>query len=196
MPLQLLDFAYRYTSSVLSDALRLSAEGYSSAPGHTASSKRDVAHDGSAITVNALRQAVASRQDYQFQAALPKEWMLEQAADKNRTQLPRIDKSWGVQLPPEKYCLTGTGWSLKDVWESDGDDDEDDDDGGDEDGAGGAKPDGLAAAINGAHGAAGERVGAMDGTADEADEEMDSFEEVFGTTANDGAGEDQEMADG
>lgn len=119
MPLQLLDFAYRYTSSVLSDALRLSSEGYASAPGAPTTSKRDLATDGSNISVNALRQAIASRQDYQFQGALPKEFMMEQAVERNRVQLPKVQRSWGVQLPPEKYCLTGTGWSLRDLWEED-----------------------------------------------------------------------------
>jgi transcription initiation factor TFIID subunit 9B len=119
VPLQLLDFAYRYTSSVLSDAFRLSSEGYASAPGAPTNSKRSEATDGSNITVNALRQAIASRQDYQFQGALPKEFMMEQAVERNRVQLPKVQKSWGVQLPPEKYCLTGTGWTLRDLWEED-----------------------------------------------------------------------------
>lgn len=176
VPLQLLDFAYRYTSSVLSDALRLSAEGYASAPNAPTTSKRggDAAGDGSNITVNALRQAIASRQDYQFQGALPKEFMLEQAGERNRVQLPRVNKSWGVQLPPEKYCLTGTGWSLKDLWE------------GEEEAE--AARDGDV-----------RMEGVAEGKVDAAEEKdaMDSFEDVFGGGGNaqgDGDG-DQEMAE-
>jgi len=120
VPLQLLDFAYRYTSSVLSDSLRLSAEGYTAATG-TTSKRADAAagSDGSNITVTALRQAIASRQDYTFQGpALPKDWLMEQASERNRVMLPKPERAWGVQLPPERYCLTGTGWNLKEEWDS------------------------------------------------------------------------------
>ncbi|CAK3999957.1 Transcription initiation factor TFIID subunit 9 [Lecanosticta acicola] len=120
VPLQLLDFAYRYTSGVLSDSLRLSAEGYSSQ--NQGSTKRGGGGDDSnLITVTALRQAIASRQGHTFQGALPKEFMLEQAAERNRIALPKVERSYGVQLPPEKYCLTGVGWGLKDEWESEED---------------------------------------------------------------------------
>ena len=117
VPLQLLDFAYRYTSGVLSDSLRLSAEGYSS-QNNQGSNKRGAGDDSNLITVTALRQAIASRQGHTFQGALPKEFMMEQAAERNRIALPKVERSYGVQLPPEKYCLTGVGWGLKDEWES------------------------------------------------------------------------------
>ena len=45
---------------------------------------------------------------------------MEQAAERNRIALPKVERSYGVQLPPEKYCLTGVGWGLKDEWESEG----------------------------------------------------------------------------
>ncbi|KAF2150778.1 TFIID-31kDa-domain-containing protein [Myriangium duriaei CBS 260.36] len=125
VPLQLLDFAYRYTSSILSDSLRLSAEGYTSTGptgkrggGGGGGGAGD--SDGSNITVAALRQAIASRMDNSFVTALPKEWMLEQAAERNRVMLPRIEKGFGMQLPPERYVLTGTPWGLKEEWDSDG----------------------------------------------------------------------------
>lgn len=123
VPLQLLDFAYRYTSSVLSDALRLSAEGYSGQGterkrGGGAAAAND---DASGITVTALRQAIASRQGYAFETALPKEFMLEQAAERNRIALPKVERGYGLQLPEEKYCLTGVGWGLKDVLEDESD---------------------------------------------------------------------------
>lgn len=120
VPLQLLDFAYRYTSSVLSDSLRLSAEGYTA----QASEKRKAAagDDGSNITVTALRQAIASRQGYAFEPALPKEFMLEQASERNRVALPKVERGYGVQLPEEKYCLTGVGWGLQEEWDSEEED--------------------------------------------------------------------------
>ncbi|KAK5111592.1 hypothetical protein LTR85_011821 [Meristemomyces frigidus] len=125
VPLQLLDFAYRYTSGVLSDSLRLSAEGYA---GNTSGERGggrgrgaggDAGGGGEGITVGSLRQAIASRSGHTFTGHLPKEFMLEQAAERNRVALPKVERSWGVQLPPEKYCLTGTAWNLKEEWESD-----------------------------------------------------------------------------
>ncbi|KAG9539078.1 TFIID-31kDa-domain-containing protein, partial [Aureobasidium melanogenum] len=176
VPLQLLDFAYRYTSSVLADAFRLSSEGYASAPGAPTNSKRSEATDGSNITVNALRQAIASRQDYQFQGALPKEFMMEQAVERNRVALPKIQKSWGVQLPPEKYCLTGTGWSLRDLWEEDE----------------------VVEEVSKREGNGDVRMeGAGDIKTDGAEEKdaMDSFEDVFGGGAQGDGDGDQEMAE-
>ncbi|WPH00586.1 Hypothetical protein R9X50_00341600 [Acrodontium crateriforme] len=131
VPLQLLDFAYRYTSSVLSDSIRLSQEGYAgaAAEGRGAGKKSAAsgANDAEGVTVTSLRQAIASRQNHTFTGHLPKEFMLEQAAERNRVVLPRIEeRGYGVQLPEEKYCLTGTGWGFKDEWDEDEEDDDDD----------------------------------------------------------------------
>ncbi|KAK5132167.1 hypothetical protein LTR08_000324 [Meristemomyces frigidus] len=127
VPLQLLDFAYRYTSGVLSDSLRLSGEGYAGQAERTGRGRGgggggaagDAAGGGEGITVTSLRQAIASRSGYTFVGHLPKEFMLEQAAERNRVALPKVERGWGVQLPPEKYCLTGAAWNLKEEWESD-----------------------------------------------------------------------------
>lgn len=172
VPLQLLDFAYRYTSGLLNDSLRLSAEGYTATTGGTG--KRGggggggagADGDGSNITVAALRQAIASRLDSSFATALPKEWMLDQAAERNRVRLPAIEKGFGMQLPPERFVLTGTPWGLKDEWDSDGEDDADDEDvtGGED---GDRKPNGIVKDD--------ERMGGMD----EEDGE-ENFEDVFG----------------
>ncbi|KXS97803.1 hypothetical protein AC578_10546 [Pseudocercospora eumusae] len=124
VPLQLLDFAYRYTSGVLNDSLRLSAEGYASQQTGTGGGRRNQQDDMNNITMSALRGAIASRHGHTFVGPLPKEYMMEQAAERNRIQLPKVERSYGVQLPPEKYCLTGVGWGLKDEWESDEDEPE------------------------------------------------------------------------
>ncbi|KAF7193821.1 Transcription initiation factor TFIID subunit 9, partial [Pseudocercospora fuligena] len=121
VPLQLLDFAYRYTSGVLNDSLRLSAEGYASQQTGTGGGRRNNQDDMNNITMSALRGAIASRHGHTFVGPLPKEYMMEQAAERNRIQLPKVERGYGVQLPPEKYCLTGVGWGLKDEWESDED---------------------------------------------------------------------------
>lgn len=172
VPLQLLDFAYRYTSSVLSDSLRLSAEGYTS----SAQDKRKApaADDGSNITVTALRQAIASRQGYAFEPSLPKEFMLEQATERNRVALPKVERGYGVQLPEEKYCLTGVGWGLKEEWDSEEEEEEQ-----------------LVNGTSGAPPAArqeDETMGGMDGTGEEEgdDEGEGKMEDIFGEEGGDG----------
>jgi transcription initiation factor TFIID subunit 9B len=112
VPLQLLDFAYRYTSSTLQDALHLSNADY----GPTKATQTD----GSSISLAALRLSIASRLNYQFNPSLPKEFLLELAAERNRVALPTVGREWGVRLPPERYCLKGVGWGLKEEWESEG----------------------------------------------------------------------------
>jgi transcription initiation factor TFIID subunit 9B len=162
VPLQLLDFAYRYTSSILSDSLRLAQDGYA----HTADQNRGGARKAGGgegeISVTALRQAIASRNSYAFAPALPKEFMMEQAAERNRVQLPKVERGYGVQLPPEKYCLTGVGWNLKDEWESE----EEVEEGG---GAGQRRREDVD-----------ESMGGMDGAADEDEEGAGRMEDVFG----------------
>lgn len=133
VPLQLMDFAYRYTSSVLGDALHMQNESYDQADG-TAQTKgrgskqnQNKSEEGD-VSMGALRMAIGSRMGYQFQGSLPKEFLKQLADDRNRislqTQAREGDKSGpvvgGVRLPHEKYCLTGIGWGLKDEWESEG----------------------------------------------------------------------------
>lgn len=182
VPLQLLDFAYRYTSSVLSDSLRLSAEGYTA----QASEKRKAAagDDGSNITVTALRQAIASRQGYAFEPALPKEFMLEQAGERNRVALPKVERGYGVQLPDEKYCLTGVGWGLKEEWDSEEDEEA-------------PKVNGSANAAQSAARQEDETMGGVDnaGEEDEGDDEGEGkMEDIFGEEGG-GDGDDDVMKD-
>ncbi|KAF2820173.1 TFIID-31kDa-domain-containing protein [Ophiobolus disseminans] len=113
VPLQLLDFAYRYTSSILSDAQSYEPP----APSHTGVGKKrrnaDAEGDGEGVSIAALRTAVAARAQGQFQAWLPKEFMGEIAMERNRVALPRVEREFGVRLPPERYCFTGTGrWGV------------------------------------------------------------------------------------
>ena len=182
VPLQLLDFAYRYTSSVLSDSLRLSAEGYTA----QASEKRKAVagDDGSNITVTALRQAIASRQGYAFEPALPKEFMLEQAGERNRVALPKVERGYGVQLPDEKYCLTGVGWGLKEEWDSEEDEEA-------------PKVNGSANAAQSAARQEDETMGGVDnaGEEDEGDDEGEGkMEDIFGEEGG-GDGDDDVMKD-
>ncbi|KAF2140045.1 uncharacterized protein K452DRAFT_192970, partial [Aplosporella prunicola CBS 121167] len=124
VPLQLMDFAYRYTAGVLGDAVAISAEttagttgGGSKGSGGAAAGANAGGAEG-AVSLAAVRSAIASRLHYQFNATLPKEFLLELAQEKNRVGLPKPEREFGVRLPPERYCFTGTGWGLKEEWES------------------------------------------------------------------------------
>ncbi|KAE8379935.1 transcription initiation factor IID, 31kD subunit-domain-containing protein [Aspergillus bertholletiae] len=135
VPLQLLDFAYRYTSGVLQDAVHLATEGYAGAAGEQAGSARGPPEVNS-VSLPALRLSIASRLHYQFQTGLPKEFLMDVAAERNRVALPGATRGYdqgqakptanqsvlmgGMRLPPERFCLTGVGWNMKDEWESEG----------------------------------------------------------------------------
>ena len=134
------------------DALHFVSEGYGTSGSGTVSSKAAAQNDLSAVTLSALRLSIASRTHYQFNPTLPKDFYNEIAQEKNRVSLPPLSKDWGMRLPPEQYCLTGTGWNLREEWDEEDDEMEDavkdertegidgegveGDDGGDEEGGG------------------------------------------------------------
>lgn len=135
VPLLLLDFAYRHTSSVLSDALHLSGDPYITQAGSKPSASgagATAAPAGDAIvSANAVKVAIAARLGYQFRGGssgggISKEYMQELARERNRVSLPKIvPNEWGVRLPSERFVLSGTSWGLRDIWdEEDADDDE------------------------------------------------------------------------
>ncbi|KAI1383857.1 TFIID-31kDa-domain-containing protein [Hypoxylon trugodes] len=142
VPLLLLDFAYRHTSSLLSDALHLSTDPYTTHAGAKASSSSGAAPTApsageAVVTSNAINLAIASRQSYQFHGAAgaggggtSKDWLQDHARERNKVALPRVlANEWGVRLPNERFVLSGTGWGLRDQWgEEGGPDDESDDD--------------------------------------------------------------------
>ena len=95
VPVQLLDFAYRYTHSVLLDA-----QAYA-----------DHAHSqGSVIGVDDVRLAVSSRVGHSFRGPPPKEFLLEVAAERNRRPLPAVREGVEIRLPPERWCLNAPNW--------------------------------------------------------------------------------------
>lgn len=97
VPLQLMDFAFRYTRGVLKDAMVYSDYAESSNQG---------------LTLEDIRLAIAARTQYQFKPTAPKELLLQLAAERNKKALPQVMGMWGVRLPPEKYCLTAKEWDL------------------------------------------------------------------------------------
>ena len=117
VPLQMMDFAYRHTSSILQDAVHFASEAYNSSG--TAANKAN----NDAVTVTSIRLAVGSRTHYQFSPGLPKEQLQEIAAEKNRIALPPMPPDRTLRLPPERYVLTGAGYGLKDEWDSEGEED-------------------------------------------------------------------------
>ncbi|KAL7962031.1 transcription initiation factor IID, 31kD subunit domain-containing protein [Trichoderma compactum] len=135
VPLLLLDFAYRHTSSVLSDALHLSGDPYVTQAGSKPSASgagATAAPSGDAsVSANAVKVAIAARLGYQFRGGssgggISKEYMQELARDRNKIALPKIvPNEWGVRLPSERFVLSGTSWGLKDMWHEDDVDGED-----------------------------------------------------------------------
>ncbi|KAK4084540.1 uncharacterized protein Triagg1_1020 [Trichoderma aggressivum f. europaeum] len=129
VPLLLLDFAYRHTSSVLSDALHLSGDPYVTQAGSKPSASgagATAAPSGDAsVSANAVKVAIAARLGYQFRGGssgggISKEYMQELARDRNKIALPKIvPNEWGVRLPSERFVLSGTSWGLKDMWDED-----------------------------------------------------------------------------
>ncbi|ORY57242.1 transcription initiation factor IID, 31kD subunit-domain-containing protein [Pseudomassariella vexata] len=146
VPLLLLDFAYRHTSSILSDALHLTTDPFITHAGAKPSAQSGAAPSAPAaadaqVSTNAVTLAIASRQAYQFRGGsgaggsggggASKDWLQELAKERNKVALPRVHAhEWGVRLPGERFVLSGQGWGLRDTWEEDGDDgslDEDED---------------------------------------------------------------------
>ena len=145
VPLLLLDFAYRHTSSVLSDALHLTTDPYTTHAGAKPSGASGAAPSAPSagdahVSTNAVNLAIASRQAYQFRGGsgagggagggASKEWLQELAKERNKHQLPRVmAHEWGVRLPNERFVLSGVGFGLKDTWVGDeGDEEADEED--------------------------------------------------------------------
>lgn len=146
VPLQLLDFAYRYTANILQDAVHLATEGYAGAAGDGSGTGKGSAEVNN-VSLPALRLSIASRLHYQFQSGLPKEFLMDVASERNRIALPGVSRGFdattapggaaqapaaaanqsitmaGMRLPPERFCLTGLGWNMKEEWDSEGEED-------------------------------------------------------------------------
>lgn len=181
VPLQLLDFAYRHSSSILSDALHLSSDAYVSQQTRA----RDAPPGGGLkdadgqVSLQAVQLAISSRLQYQFSGGgsgggLSKEWMLEQAVQRNRVALPRVlQNEWGVRLPSERFVLTGVPWGLKGEWVEDQEEDEAAADAG--------QGEGMDGILN---------YGQQDGEGGVEDEEGGTMEDLFGGQADEEMKED------
>ncbi|KAJ0366553.1 hypothetical protein COL154_003785 [Colletotrichum chrysophilum] len=185
VPLLLLDFAYRHTSSILGDAIYLSGDPYVAQAGSKPTDGAAAAAAGTgdaAVTANAVKLAISARLGYQFRGGggaggVSKDWLQELARERNKVQLPKVAQNeWGLRLPSERFVLSGVSWGLKDVWEEAGieDDEEEEEDAG----AGGAM-EGVET-TNNQNDAADEDIGG-DGV------EGGTMEDVFGKDVNEDA---------
>lgn len=189
VPLLLLDFAYRHTSAVLSDAIHLSTDPYTTQAGTKPSASSGAApsappaHDA-IVSTNAINLAIASRQSFQFRGgaggagggAASKEFMQDLARERNKVALPRVlPNEWGVRLPNERFVLDGVGWGLRDQWEDGGDDDSEDEDM-DGDGSTQRKDGGGAAGGETQEGEGGLEELLGDDMGEEGDEDMEGME--------------------
>ncbi|GMF07643.1 unnamed protein product [Ambrosiozyma monospora] len=113
VPLQLMDFAYRYTQGVLQDAMIYNDHA------HANISNAGNAGSHTQLTNEDVRLAIAARTNYQFKPVPPKKLLMKLAEERNQKPLPPVMPSWGIRLPPEKYCLTAKDWDLSDEETSD-----------------------------------------------------------------------------
>ncbi|TLS28649.1 hypothetical protein PpBr36_00821 [Pyricularia pennisetigena] len=138
VPLLLLDFAYRHTAAVLSDALHLAGDPYTTHAGAKPSAAQNATASApsggdASVSASSIQVAIASRLAFQFRGggSTSKEFLLEMARERNKAALPRImPHEWGVRLPSERFVLSGNAWGLTDTWgpgEAGIDDDDDDD---------------------------------------------------------------------
>ncbi|EGV61458.1 Transcription initiation factor TFIID subunit 9 [Yamadazyma tenuis] len=105
VPIQLMDFAHRYTKAVLKDALTYNDHAK---PVNVNTNLN--ANTNTTVNTDDIRLAIAARTNYQFKPTPPKELLLELAHERNSKPLPQVSPRWGLNLPPEKNCLTARNW--------------------------------------------------------------------------------------
>jgi len=93
---QLLEFSYRYISSILEDSKVLS---------HHARKK--------AVDIDDVKMAVQMYTEHNLTNPPTRDILLEVATRKNATPLPIPKASGGMRLPPDRYCLTACNYKLK-----------------------------------------------------------------------------------
>lgn len=93
---QLLEFSYRYISTVLEDSKVLSSHARKKA-----------------VDIDDVKLAVQLHTDHNLTSPPPRDLLLEVAAKRNAIPLPIPKQSGGLRLPPDRYCLTATNYRLK-----------------------------------------------------------------------------------
>ncbi|KAG8218804.1 transcription initiation factor IID, 31kD subunit-domain-containing protein [Butyriboletus roseoflavus] len=95
---QLLEFAHRYTTQVLSDA-----QVYAEHAGRSGGSK---------IEMDDIVLAVQARVGWEFGGRVPKEYLMSLASQTNATPLPAVPEVFGVRLPSSSETLTSVNFDL------------------------------------------------------------------------------------
>uniref|UniRef100_A0A4X2LVS9 TATA-box binding protein associated factor 9b n=1 Tax=Vombatus ursinus TaxID=29139 RepID=A0A4X2LVS9_VOMUR len=93
---QMLEFAFRYVTTILDDAKIYSSHAKKPA-----------------VDADDVRLAIQCRADQSFTAPPPRDFLLDIARQKNQTPLPLIKPYSGPRLPPDRYCLTAPNYRLK-----------------------------------------------------------------------------------
>jgi len=93
---QLLEFSYRYVSTILEDSKVFSAHARKKA-----------------VDLDDVKLAVQMHTDHNLTNPPPRDLLLEVAAKRNAIPLPVPKQSGGLRLPPDRYCLTATNYRLK-----------------------------------------------------------------------------------
>ncbi|XP_062994466.1 transcription initiation factor TFIID subunit 9-like [Elgaria multicarinata webbii] len=93
---QMLEFAYRYVTTILEDAKIYSSHAKKSS-----------------VDADDVRLAIQCRTDQAFTSPPPRDFLLDIARQKNQTPLPLIKPYSGPRLPPDRYCLTAPNYRLK-----------------------------------------------------------------------------------
>lgn len=93
---QLLEFSYRYISTMLQEAKVYAAHA-----------RRN------AVELDDVRIAVQMHVDNNLTSPPPRDLLVEVAAKRNAIPLPIPRQCGGLSLPPERFCLTATNYRLK-----------------------------------------------------------------------------------
>ncbi|XP_056303031.1 transcription initiation factor TFIID subunit 9 [Danio aesculapii] len=93
---QMLEFTYRYVTTIIEDAKIYSAHAKKSS-----------------VDADDIRLAIQCRVDQSFTSPPPRDFLLDIARQKNQTPLPLIKPYTGPRLPPDRYCLTAPNYRLK-----------------------------------------------------------------------------------
>jgi len=113
---QLLEFTYRYISSVLEDARTLANFAKKKGPPGAAGSSGGGNQAGAGavqIDVEDVKLAVQMYAEHNLTSPPTRDILLEVASKKNSTQLPLPKATGGLRLPPDRYCLTAVNYKLK-----------------------------------------------------------------------------------
>ncbi|KAL7302311.1 hypothetical protein TKK_0004974 [Trichogramma kaykai] len=92
---QLLEFTYRYVHTILED---------SKVYANHAKKKT--------IDVDDVQLAAKMQMEKSFTNPPPREVLMDVAKVKNVEPLPPVKPSYGLRLPPDRYCLNGTNYKL------------------------------------------------------------------------------------